>query len=265
MISLAVPGMLLRLAKKVARRLRRYTPVRFENYTIIECMIRNFVTWKHNGKVSMELAGSDAPDILLRWRQSTREDYVKRLHRGDVCFLARIEDVPLAYVWIAFNEWKHPQLEYTFPLDKSVWLYDVFSDPAHRRQGVYATLLHYVMQWLEQRGYERVYGLILRGNVATWVAHKRGGFLPYQEVAYRRLGFLAYQKVKGGKPNGVMLRVGPLVIRTGPGRPGVFLIKDPAWRWPWASRGDLKRWIAPRAAGSGASACDEGSYTEHDA
>jgi len=210
-----IAGTLRRLLRGLRWELGRHNILRFERAIVCRLDTSDPRAGQSKADLSVKQGGPPAIDCLVRWGLEPREEYERRMDRGDVLFIARMGAVPAGFQWVAFNRWDSHWIEHSFPLDGDVWLHDAFVDPSYRRQGIYTAMLRHVLRWAQGKGHAHAYCLVMQRNRPSVVAHERNGWLPFEQISYWQLLFLACQRVWGARGRSVMTRLGHLEWRRG--------------------------------------------------
>ena len=132
----------------------------------------------------------------------TRELYLDRLRRGELCLLATIGDAIAHVNWSCFS-WGDTLPEQPLRLRPGeVYTTDAITAPAFRGKGLHALVLRAMLEHARQRGVRRAYTLARVDRSATYKA--------LFEVGYRRCGRLIYFLPKGKPRTWILSRQGNL-------------------------------------------------------
>ena len=119
--------------------------------------------------------------------------YKTLLKEGRVCILALKEHQLAAYGWVSSKA--DPVIERTYvPLAQDqVFIFDLFTKPAFRRQGIQSALLRHILELSRQKGYKRALSLVRDDNVPSLNLHHK---LNFQAVCHfttiRIMGWVRY-------------------------------------------------------------------------
>ncbi len=132
----------------------------------------------------------------------TRELYLDRLRRGELCLLAMIGDAVAHVNWSCFS-WGDTLPEQPLRLRPGeVYTTDAITAPAFRGRGLHTLVLRAMLDHARQRGVRRAYTLARVDRGATYKA--------LFEVGYRRCGRLIYFQPKGKTKALIVSRQGNL-------------------------------------------------------
>jgi GNAT superfamily N-acetyltransferase len=134
----------------------------------------------------LEASGLDAYEAL---RPGRREQALERLAVGHRCFGTWVGDQLVAVRWLATGT---PLIEYLavrLPLAPGeIYLFDTFTDPALRRQGISAATQVRLFAVLRAEGYLRALRAVLPENYVAVRDAASAGFKPSGKIGFIRLG-----------------------------------------------------------------------------
>ncbi|MCP4538171.1 MAG: GNAT family N-acetyltransferase [Chloroflexi bacterium] len=98
------------------------------------------------------------------------------LERERSCVVALKDEQPVAYGW--FTPKVDPRVERTYvPLSRDeIFIFDLFTRPAFRRQGIQSALLRHILELGQKKGYKRALSLIAVTNTPSLNLHEKLGF-----------------------------------------------------------------------------------------
>lgn len=138
---------------------------------------------------------NDVDDLVELCPQKTREKYLKRFERGNICMIAKSHGKCVGMVW-ADTQQQHREIElncrFMIP-GECAWIYDAFIAQRFRSRGVYLALSIYFIQHTNFRGF---YGFMSAENQATLKSHSRLGAELIREVYFFSLFGLTCHIVK---------------------------------------------------------------------
>jgi ribosomal protein S18 acetylase RimI-like enzyme len=120
--------------------------------------------------------------------------YETLLERKRVCVMAFKEEELAAHGW--FSVEVDPVTERTYvPLAQDeAFIFDLFTLPSFRRQGIQSALLHHMLELIKERGYRRALSLVRVGNTASSNLHEKLGFQVVSRFAkVRVLGLVFFR------------------------------------------------------------------------
>jgi ribosomal protein S18 acetylase RimI-like enzyme len=126
---------------------------------------------------------SDAPELagLLHLDPETAR---ARLAAGHLCFATLLDGRPAAMVWARTDAMWLPFLRRHVPHEPGeVYVYDSYTDPAHRRLGLTSLRRAHMYATLYERGFRRARAYVLARNTAGLAAARAAG---YQVIARHR-------------------------------------------------------------------------------
>ena len=124
---------------------------------------------------------AQAQDLALFEPVVERSDFLwYRLlfERGRNCLIALKDEQLAAYVWLTPQI--DPQVERTYvPLAPGdIYVIGIITVPAFRRRGFQKMLLKYLVEWAQERGYERIVSVVLTSNDVSLKLHNKLGYQP---------------------------------------------------------------------------------------
>jgi ribosomal protein S18 acetylase RimI-like enzyme len=145
--------------------------------------------------VDVGMLGESEIDDYLAFRASTtRGEIVARMRSDQMCFVARHEGrivaaawVAVQPVWVAFLGCKIEMA----PGDAHI--YDKFTLPGYRGQGISNAVRTYHLKHLQRSGYRRATGAVLPENASSLRDDTKGGFRTYGILCRIKVG--SWQRV----------------------------------------------------------------------
>lgn len=141
-------------------------------------------------------------DSIFAVKDRRAKAYV-RLADGHVCygFLDQTGEV-VYYMWITIARDAYRlvpwELNTQFALKpKTVYFWDCFTTPAHRRRGLYRSALRIGVSLAKKQGAEKSYICCMKGNTTSLDAIRDSGFRDMFEFTIRRIGPLVFCKRSG--------------------------------------------------------------------
>lgn len=117
---------------------------------------------------------------------ATRGEYLRRWQEGDQCYVAFVGSQPVNLNWLHFGPC------YVFGLGLLVdarpsecYLYNVFTDPAHRGQGLYRNTQQRLIRILAGRGITRIRQVVAIDNTVPLLALPKFGYTLAEVVRHR--------------------------------------------------------------------------------
>lgn len=110
-------------------------------------------------------------------RTWTAEEQRRREQNADVCHAVIRQGQALHYTWLTTSQRTNTELGFRLtPLRGEAWLYDAYTRPSHRGQGLYAVVLGVAAHaFLESKG-QVVWVEALARNRASRIGIERAGF-----------------------------------------------------------------------------------------
>jgi len=119
------------------------------------------------------------PYEMLRTIKGKTKDWMRRWKRGDISYVAYVDNEPVAHIWICHGEWRFRDEDIGWPLpQKSAFLYDALVRKEWRGQGVYPNLISTAAEGLRSRCHEKLYLLADFNNLPGVRAIEKVGFRP---------------------------------------------------------------------------------------
>lgn len=211
------------LGVSVARWFRERGIVYYRAARVVRCDDLETGDDAPNSEPSVEEACEEDLRALASPVDGALPEWLARVARGAVCLVARSHAERLGYVWITRKA--HPITEVGYLLDVSrepstVYLFDGYVLPEHRRQGALRALLTACKRWAKRNGVSRLYAAFARDNAISEHTLRRAGFVTaVADVVLLRVLTWEWKRVRA--PEGVL----PITIVPGP-------TLDPARRNP---------------------------------
>ncbi len=125
-------------------------------------------------------------------------DALKRFEAGRQCYTAWVGDNLAGYGWVSFDD------EYVGELNLRVrllpgeaYIWDCFTVPTYRQQGIYSALLAYILGKLRRDGLRRAWIGADLDNVASQRGIARAGFLAVADTVLERVLAMRLVGVQG--------------------------------------------------------------------
>jgi GNAT superfamily N-acetyltransferase len=140
--------------------------------------------------VTMETVPADAPLARFDGLPDHRSRAVleARQRRGDTCVLARQGKRIVAFAWLARGPWRLRDAGLEFRLDPlEVIVYDFFTAPEYRGQGIMQHVIRRVAEVARAQGYRRLYARAEHLNAGSIAAMERVRFATLASITTVRL------------------------------------------------------------------------------
>ncbi len=116
-----------------------------------------------------------------------------RRRRGEFCFVASLDNRAVASAWVAIGRGWTSYLDATVELAPDEgYLFDAYTLPSLRGQGIAAQLCLHQLHWLRERGLRRAIRATLPENGPALRAHAKSGFRPVGVMGRVKLGPWCY-------------------------------------------------------------------------
>jgi len=190
--------------------------------------------------ITVEAVSAEAQDTLTglpdpRSRQVLRA----RWHRGDVCLVARQSHRIISFAWLTKGPWHLRDANLRVDLAPTDGIiYDFFTDPAFRGQGVMQATIRAAADLARQRGYRRIYARAERANAGSIAAMERVGFRQIATITTTRWAvFFGWYTVTIADGERAFLRLA---------RRGIWPLRLGVLRWHGGGEhGTRVRWALP--------------------
>jgi GNAT superfamily N-acetyltransferase len=124
---------------------------------------------------------------------SSLEQLRRRYSHGRRCFVARIGEEIAAYGWVSTGAECIGEMEREIRLQPGeAYVWDCFTWPDHRRQGLYSALLSHINMTLAGEGYRRIWIGSDLENRPSLKGFANAGYRPVIQITYLRLGGLSF-------------------------------------------------------------------------
>jgi len=148
----------------------------------------------HPRAIFNELSINDLPRLEKVMYQS-RKAIEKRFKKGDRCFVAEIDSRIAHYTWLCFGEEYLPSIEKRVRVkENEAYIYNVYTVPSFRREGLFSFVLGQVLKQLQDSGYKKLWVSVLSNNLSSQNAFEKMGFEKETEIEYLR--FLIFKKYR---------------------------------------------------------------------
>jgi len=136
--------------------------------------------------------------------------YLRRAERGQLCFVALVDDKPVALNWLAFR--REVDEDGTVEMaDDEVYCFDAFTVPEWRGHAIHTELLSRMLEHARAAGYRTAYTQVVHANRRSSKTHERLGWVVTGKVLYVAMPFgrPAYVRLLSGgwHPIAEMFRV----------------------------------------------------------
>lgn len=124
---------------------------------------------------------------------ATHRKALERLGSGDVCFIAKVDDIVLGFAWLYFGRSKYEEayeMELTFSDDEAL-MYDREVFKEFRRSGVGNKLNEERLRYLKYKNYKKALVLIKFDNIPSIKSFERFGFEPIKYIILKRIFFIS--------------------------------------------------------------------------
>lgn len=150
-------------------------------------------TWWHGdhvpelpGRSSLSFGRSDDPAELESITDLDQSEFLARINRGHVAYVAYVSGVPAAYGWVARLSAAIGELSIEFELEPDDrYLWDFVTLPEWRGQGIYPRLLQSILAQEGQSAY-RFWIINAPENVASESGIRKAGFSPVGDLLFQR-------------------------------------------------------------------------------
>jgi ribosomal protein S18 acetylase RimI-like enzyme len=192
--------------------------------------------------LSVPLAAVQEPAVAAVWEEcwaagelavAMRSDdgsVARRLRRGCRAFAARVDGRIASYGWVSAGSECIGELEREFRLPPGeAYVWDCFTLPAHRRRGLYSSLLRHIARAMQAEGTARLWIGTARANRASIRGFEAAGFAPVLEVLYVRAGSVSCLATlsAAGAPAGLAPAVLQSLVRRDESAVGPVLVGHP--------------------------------------
>lgn len=176
---------LIGILKSIAKRIREWIFIK-EEYTVF---YKELDMSQGYNPYTLEINkfNTDDLDELSKFSKRKPEAIIERLYRNQKCFIGKYENKIIYYTWVDFLNIK-VENRYEIPLDgKSAYIYDGFTDFKYRNRGISKQCLYYISNYLRDKGYEKCFIAVSKGNIPSIKSIKKAGFVPGYEVRVFKL------------------------------------------------------------------------------
>ena len=142
---------------------------------------------------------SDAPAYARDIGTDSAVTFRSRLAGGALCFLVVKERLIVHATWGTYSSaWTRELQRYFCPPPGDLYVYESYTRPEVRGQGVYTFALRRIAAWAAERETNRLWVAVEHDNPASLKAVAKAGFTPAFEVSFkRRLGRLTVDPPSG--------------------------------------------------------------------
>lgn len=140
--------------------------------------------------VDVAMLGPGEVDEYLAFRpRTTRGDIDDRLRAGQLCFVARHQGRVVAAAWLTMQPLWLSFLGCRIDVGSGeAHVYDKFTMPAYRGQGIANAVRIYHLRHLQRAGFRRATGAVLPENVSSLRDDAKGGFRAYGMLGRIKIG-----------------------------------------------------------------------------
>lgn len=139
-----------------------------------------------------ELRDQDLTLLEPAVEQSVIEWYKLLLAKGRTCLLALKDGQPAAYIWLTPQI--DPQLERIYaPLEPGdIYVIEIRTLPAFQRQGFQKIMLKHLIEWAQDKGYDRIVDLVSTHRNISLKMHDKLGYQPISRMTRTRILILVH-------------------------------------------------------------------------
>ncbi len=135
------------------------------------------------------LAEGQADDYVVFRPEAARARVLARLRGGHRCYVARHADLVVSTSWLATRSASSEYLQCAIDLAAGdAYLFDAFTLPEYRGQGIAHALCMQQLRDLQQAGYRRAIRATVPENVVALRAHTQMGFHPVGMIGRFKIG-----------------------------------------------------------------------------
>lgn len=146
----------------------------------------------------------DMPRLTRLLSQWSARIFHNRFLRGNLFFIAQIDDQIVHQVWISFKDIYVPLLNQKIILrEGEAYLYHIYTAPKFRGNNVFPAVISKVLRYLKDQGYKRCFFLVdLKAHLSTRAYQRifgtnKGILISYWRIlGYRHYRYEPYRGVK---------------------------------------------------------------------
>ena len=113
--------------------------------------------------------------LIARLTNRLQQAFVARFQAGDRLYLASMNDIPVAYGWVATQEGRISELQWAFALPaRNCYLYNFFTPPEWRGRGIYPHLLQAIIR--QESSFDHFWIGYMPDNTASGRGISKAGF-----------------------------------------------------------------------------------------
>jgi len=122
-------------------------------------------------------------------RNSQLQNIIKRLERGDSCYVLYYDNMPVSYLWVAVGFVNVETIDGIIHLSAdSFAIYDVYTSAPYRGKGFYKSLLQYIMCDMSNKGFSKSCLWVMKHNKTAIQTQYNCGFQKIKTViSYKSL------------------------------------------------------------------------------
>lgn len=152
-----------------------------------------FDVTSHLSKVGRE--DIESAEYLGGWFPKSRA--LRYLDEGHILLVLKDKGKVIFYQLLELNKVNIKVLEISafIPADTAYTSY-LYTLPEHRGKGVASKIKPFILKYLYDHGYRKVFNAIAPDNIPSQRVNEKAGLNPYQTVVYRRFLFLKLYRVK---------------------------------------------------------------------
>jgi ribosomal protein S18 acetylase RimI-like enzyme len=147
---------------------------------------------------------ADAPRYARNIGTDTEASFRSRLSESTECYVVEVDGRFVHASWVAREPvWVGEIARWFRPPPAGAWVYESYTSPDHRGQGIYPSVLHALAARMRERGLEELWIGVQASNGASRRAISKGGFEERFEITYSRsLGRLTVDLARVTMPQG---------------------------------------------------------------
>jgi hypothetical protein len=172
-------GSLYLLSRILSRATRNYA--RLVKYYLVAQPVPATPYLKPGNDSNMVLERIRSGDPLVKQFPRPAHILEKRFADGGVCFAASKGGRFVGFIWLQHNRYQEDEVRCLFvptPVDRAVWDYDVYVDPAFRMGRTFLRLWDKAHDYLRERDIRWTVSRISAFNPESLTSHRRLGAIP---------------------------------------------------------------------------------------
>jgi len=125
---------------------------------------------------------------IVDLKNASRQRIAQRLSNGGYLYIAFHKNEPAGYIFSSISHCRVDEVEQTLHImPYECYLYDAYTYPRFRGQGIYPALLIHVSRIFQANSYHRALIFTLARNRASIRGIQKAGFIDYGTVEYFRI------------------------------------------------------------------------------